>query len=647
MNIFSELKRRNVFKVAASYAIVAWIVLQVADTTFPRLFIPDWVLSLLVVLAALGFPVALALAWAFEVTPDGIKPTAQVSATDSIRNQSGQKMNSLIIGALALLLVVIAVDSYVLRNAAVTEPTTQVADSSPANDGLVVTAEGDVLTATINPAAVAAAALLTPLGGEIPEKSIAVLPFVNLSSDAEQEYFADGLTEELLNKLAQVDDLQVAARTSSFFFKGRNEELRAVGEALGVAHILEGSVRKAGNELRITAQLINAATGYHLWSQTFDRDLSDIFAVQDEIATAVTKALSISLGAGEFDLPGMTRNPEAYDAYLRAAVELSSNGVEAYTTAVEQLQRAVALDPQFGLGWLRLNGVLGTAFLSLPAEQTADFPALMASALEQAREVAPTMPGLLLADAAVDRDLGNWQAAEAIYQQLLQQNESNSAGVNSAYGYLLLSAGRGAEALPYMQRAKRLDPLSANNPRILSVALLSQGRVEDAIAEANRGVDLGNAAANIFLRAAGMLAAYEANDLALGATYVREGGAPPGQLFVDIADQLAAGDKAGVLDAIRAVVVDNVSPITTAALVAPAALAGDPELALRLLKGPDGMTEPRTMGVMNVWLGHMREARRLPEFKQMVRDAGLLDYWRTTGNWGDFCRPVNDDFECN
>ncbi|MGB5248579.1 MAG: hypothetical protein WBO47_03045 [Gammaproteobacteria bacterium] len=219
-----EMRRRNVFKVATVYLIAAWVLIQIAETTFPALGLPEWTVTFVVMLLLLGLPIALILAWAFEVTPEGIKKTAEVPVQESITSNTGQRINYLIIGTLAVAVI-----------------------------GLTLTHKRFGIG---------------EFGGAADEdtgpKSIAVLPFVNMSGDADNEYFSDGLSEELLNVLAQVDGLRVAARTSSFFFKGQNQDLRNVGDKLGVEHVLEGSVRKSGNRIRVTAQLINVNDGFHL-----------------------------------------------------------------------------------------------------------------------------------------------------------------------------------------------------------------------------------------------------------------------------------------------------------------------------------------------------------------------------------------------
>ena len=249
--LFSELKRRNVFRVGIAYAIVSWVLLQFTDVISPILDIPDWAPKLVFLLLALGFLPALIIAWAFELTPEGIKKEKDVDRSTSIATTTRRKLDYVIIGVLAVGIVILLVDKF-------SQPT-----GSPASDAT--------------------------------ELSIAVLPFVNMSSDPEQEFFSDGITEEILNALAAVRQLKVAGRTSSFAFKGQNEDLRRIGDTLGVGHILEGSVRRSGSKVRIAAQLIQVDDGFHVWSDTYDRELTDIFAIQDEIAAAIIRQLKATL----------------------------------------------------------------------------------------------------------------------------------------------------------------------------------------------------------------------------------------------------------------------------------------------------------------------------------------------------------------
>ncbi|MDX1403929.1 MAG: hypothetical protein R3192_05305, partial [Woeseiaceae bacterium] len=239
MTFFAELKRRNVFRVGIAYVIVGWLLAQVAELAFDAYGAPEWVLKSVLFILLLGLPLALFFAWVFELTPEGIKLEKHVDRSQSITPQTGRKLDFIIIGVLVVAVGFLLVDKFLLS------------ESPVASDEIMA----------------------------MESQSIAVLPFVNMSDD--DDYFADGLSEELLNLLAKIPDLKVAGRTSSFAFKGRNEDLREIGEALDVSKVLEGSVRRSGNRLRVTAQLVNVEDGYHLWSETYDRQMADIFDIQD------------------------------------------------------------------------------------------------------------------------------------------------------------------------------------------------------------------------------------------------------------------------------------------------------------------------------------------------------------------------------
>ncbi len=316
MSFFDELKRRNVFKVAAAYIIVSWLILQAGEVLAPALHLPEWVNSALAFFLLLGFPLAMFFAWAFELTPEGLKKEKDVDRSQSITHVTGQKLNYAIIALLVVTLGYFAYDKFMLQP--------QVSDVS------------------------------TPVAGEDTAsefKTIAVLPFVNMSEDSSNEYFSDGLTEELLNMLAKINKLRVVGRTSSFAFKGKNEDLRVIGKKLNVGSILEGSVRKDDkrNRVRITVQLINVDDGYHLWSETYDRQLDDIFAIQEEIAREVAQALRITLlGEDEVRLEQVVSiNITAYDLYLQAMQGIHEGGYVSLNDSTEKFQQALALDPAF------------------------------------------------------------------------------------------------------------------------------------------------------------------------------------------------------------------------------------------------------------------------------------------------------------
>jgi TolB-like protein len=311
-NLFSELKRRNVVRVGIAYIVLGWVVLQVGDVLFDMFETPEWVGKTLFAILLLGFPFACLFAWAFEMTPEGVKRTEEVDRSESITHSTGKKLNLVIIAAL-----VAALGYFVWERQGLVE---QGAD--------------------------------VQLAAEV-DKSIAVLPFVNMSSDEEQEWFVDGLTEEILNSLARTPDLLVASRTSSFQYKGRNEDISAIAQALGVAHILEGSVRRGGDRLRVTAQLIRATDGFHLWSETFDREPKDVIQIQENVAIEIANALKTAMDPEALAkmVSSGTASVAAYEAYLEGLAQEGRSGVTGnvadFRSAFDAYGRALAADETF------------------------------------------------------------------------------------------------------------------------------------------------------------------------------------------------------------------------------------------------------------------------------------------------------------
>lgn len=324
---FKELRRRNVFRVAGVYAVIGWLLIQVIVAVKGPLHLPGWTDTFFVVLVLAGFPIAILFAWAFELTPEGVKLTRNVSEEESIAARTGRKLDYAIIIGLALVGVIVIGDRLLPQRAA--------------------------------PASVAAADAETDLAN-VSAASIAVLPFADMSPAGDQEYFSDGIAEEILNVLARLPDLKVAGRTSSFKFKGVNEDLRLIGEELGVANILEGSVRKQGERVRITVQLIKADDGFHLWSKTYDRELTDIFAVQDEISEAVADALSVTLSNGVRS-SGATVDPRAYDLYLQARQLLAMRRANTILESATLFEAAAILDPSFDAAYSGLSRAMSLA----------------------------------------------------------------------------------------------------------------------------------------------------------------------------------------------------------------------------------------------------------------------------------------------
>ena len=318
--LYKELRRRNVFRVTTVYLIASWILIQIAETTFPALNLPDWTVTFVVVLLAMGFPIAVIFAWAFELTPDGLKKTTQVNPAESVTPATGQRINYMIIASLAIAVFVLAFTH----------------NGSNSNDNEAAPSAGHA------------------------KQSIAVLPFVNMSDDNQNEFFSDGLSEELLNVLAQVEGLQVAGRTSSFHFKGDNTDLRTIGKELGVEHLLEGSVRKSGDQIRVTAQLVKASDGFHLWSDTYDYQMDDIFQIQDEISLAVVDALKVTLLGEEREriTKRTTTNIEAHNLYLRGRQYLHLRTQESIEQAMTLFEQAVRMDPEYALAYSGLSDAI-------------------------------------------------------------------------------------------------------------------------------------------------------------------------------------------------------------------------------------------------------------------------------------------------
>jgi len=431
LSFFAELKRRNVFRVAAAYIIIGWLIMQAGDTLAPALLLPDWINSALAFFLILGFPLALFFAWAFEMTPEGIKKEKEIDRSQSITQVTGQKLNYTIIALLALTLVFFAYDKFLVQpqDAVVSSPIPDKSAEAPA-DG---------------------------------NQTIAVLPFVNMSEDSSNEYFSDGLTEELLNILAKVKELRVAGRTSSFAFKGKDEDLRLIGEKLSVNTILEGSVRKDDrrNRVRITAQLISVKDGYHLWSETYDRQLDDIFAIQEEIAHEVAKALRITLLGEDEARMEQTVSTEinAYDSYLKGLQGLNDGGFVSLDRAVTQFQQTLALDPAYtpakiGLvtAWIRMAN---TGAISRQQALARGLPILEQVIAEQ-----PHNSDALIQMAVFRVFEGNEEAAEKEFITALDENPRNASGLKQ-YGRFLFNKGRIEQGMELIAAAVEIEPYSA------------------------------------------------------------------------------------------------------------------------------------------------------------------------------------------
>jgi TolB-like protein len=452
---FGELKRRNVYKVAVAYAIVGWLVMQVASTVVPALHLPDTITSAVVVLTLLGFPIALILAWAFELTPEGIKRTEDVdrSARDASTNRIWVYVA--VIGA-ALSVGLFFVGRYTAGN------TTPGYNASPART--------EATTASA-------------------QKSIAVLPLLNESGDPKDEYFSDGLSEELIAALAQIRDLKVIGRSSSFRFKERKEEPKTIGEKLGVATLLEGTVRRQGERVRIVAELINAADGIELWTRTFDRELKDIFAVQQEIAKAVAESLRVTLlGSEEKSTQAATNSVEAHNAYLQAHFYFRRGSVDDYGKAITNFGRAIELDPNYALAYAERSEAW-----TLIGDLTGQRPTAYPKARSDAEKAVVIAPALAEAHAALGwvRAFAEWKFVEGL-SELQRAKDLSPANptANDLLARVIVYTGRMEEAERQARQAVELDPLSASTQFQLGRVLFYAGKLDEADAAGRKMAEL-------------------------------------------------------------------------------------------------------------------------------------------------------------
>jgi adenylate cyclase len=409
MRLISELRRRKVFRVAALYAVVAWVVVQVAETTFPLLGLPEWTARLVLVLAIAGFPLAVVLAWAYELTPSG--PRAEAPPQDGGRTGAGS--------------------------------------SAGERHGAPVTPEAGGV------APVAARDL--PVDRPRIPRSIAVLPFANLSPDPENEYFSDGVAEEILDALAKVTSLRVAARTASWAFKGRNPDLSEIAAKLGVDTILQGSIRRAGDRVRISAQLVEVAAGFHIWSERFDREMSDLLAVQEEIARSIVDALRVQLSEREDVALGRapTADVAAYEHYLLGRWHLRSPSERSVQTAIAMFRRAIEADPTFARAWAGLAEALTFEYTWFRRE-----PEVMEEAARASREALVNGPDLaesLTAHGAVLALERRFAEAHAAFEEAIRLDPRFFEACYM-YARTLFSEGRAAEAAGMFARAHEVRP---------------------------------------------------------------------------------------------------------------------------------------------------------------------------------------------
>jgi len=632
MSFFEELKRRNVFRVGIAYAVSAWILLQIVDLVLENIAAPGWVMQVFMLAVAIGFPLALLFAWAFEMTPEGLKLEKDVDRSSSITSQTGQKMNRGIIIALGIAVVLLLVDKF---------QTETVEDLGP--EVVVTTQDADALQGE---------ALIQ----ETSEKSIAVLPFVDMSPDGDQAYFADGISEEILNVLVKTHTLKVAGRTSSFQFRGREVDLRTIGEQLGVHHILEGSIRKDNNRVRITAQLVTANDGFHLWSETYDRELTDIFAIQDEIARSITDALAIELnlaGTGKSLVSASTSNMEAYDRYLEARGLIAQR--KDFERANKLLTEATQMDPEFAEGWAAnaQSHSLSIYYLEVDRDQYKNLSESMAN---RALEIDPdlAMAHSVLGD--IYRDRYQWTEAQQSYLLALSLNP-DEIEANEQYTQMLWRISYFDEALQYSSRATELDPLSWLNLTVHAGLRYASGDRAGGWTDIERVLRLGGNRQDFPLRHAIQMSISDGNiERAIELTrslsttdWSNSGGAGTKAYYDQLISNL--GSREDTLAFLRehldqSLALGFTSPWATDIFWA--AYYGDYELAEIMMERGTELDEK--IGFLDTtWFNYpvLNPLRNSTPYKNLVRRINLDDFWRENGFPAN-CRPIgDDDFACN
>jgi adenylate cyclase len=446
-NFFAELKRRNVYKVAVAYAVVGWLVIQVTATIVPALHLPDGLTTAVVVLTLVGFPIALVIAWAFEMTPEGMKRTENVSPDKVIPQWSKKKFAALIIGIAVIAAGLLAFQ--LLRSSRST--TTATADS----------------------------------------KSIAVLPFVNMSADKNDDYLSDGMTEELINVLSKMPGLRVPGRTSCFAFKGKNEEdiFHKVGDQLHVGTVLEGSVRKAGEKLRVTAQLINVSDGYHLWSKDYDGDVKDILNFQSNVAEQVVQALRVQLGteAARALAKKPTENPEAHRLYLLGRYEFGKYSEAGWTSSIRYYEQALKLDPNYALAYCGLADTY--AYMGGVVMPSKEAVLKEKEFAQRALQLDPELPEAHLSFACALGGAFDWRNAQIEFDRAIELNP-NLAWAYEIYAWFLCGVGRLNEAIAKDKKAIELDPLNSFFQSALAYFLYHARRYDDAIVQIKKTLEL-------------------------------------------------------------------------------------------------------------------------------------------------------------
>ena len=621
MSLIAELKRRNVIRMAGLYLVGAWLITQVAATVLPLFGSPDWIARSIVVLLMAGFIPTLVIAWIFELTPDGLKRDAEVTPEQSMAPQTARKMERSILLLFAIALAFFGFDKVYL---------------APKREARLVS----VATQSITQKAAQK---------EISEneKSIAVLAFENRSADKNNEYFSDGVAEEILNSLAKVKDLKVAGRTSSFFFKGKNESLSTIGKTLGVAHVLEGSVRKQGNQLRITSQLIRVSDGFQMWSETFDGSDADIFALQEKIAQQVTSELQVALSAGQQGrlVEVGTSSPVAYALFLQATAIFNRRDTVQYQDAIAALQKALVLDPKYA----RAHSRLATLYATLGAYMDVDYRQTNAKAIAEANAALMLDSSLAEPHAVLGLTYGKQRGGYLRQREEFERAialDPNDVNSNFWYGLSLVMTGYREAGIARLEHALSIDSMMPNIVRWRGVMYYLDGDLANAELYLNRARSFGLLFADRELS----YIAFQRGD---GAAAIRkwtmgtrglQKNLPAGS--TEIIASAIFGDAAAKSRA-QALIDDVLAqprPHSTGMLPLSLLLLDKPANALSLvLKMPE---IDNSDFFARLWSSHGKQARVLPEFPAFLREMGLIVLWDKHGPPDRCKKNGTGDYRC-
>ena len=618
MSFIKELKRRNVIRVAIAYAVAAWLLIEITATTFPILKLPDWSVTLVTVFVLIGFPLALIFAWAFELTPEGLKKEIDVDRSESITHITGRKLDFIIITVLVLALVYFAYDEFVI---------------DPSRDAELVRAAAEAVTEQVS----------EPGKLETADKSIAVLPFVNMSDDPGNEYFSDGIAEELLNVLVRVEGLRVVSRTSSFAFKGKDIGIPSIAKELNVNHVLEGSVRKAGNKVRVTAQLIDVRTDSHIWSGTYDRELDDIFAIQDEISGQIVQALKIALGAGGQEAmvhaQRPTENLAAYELYLRGRYFWQRRGEDNIRHAIDLFAQATKLDPQFARAW----SSLAAAHVTLPTYSdtpTAEQFPLAVSAAQKALMLDDSLAEAYAVLGDMARFDRKWAEAKAHYVHAIASEPKNSTA-HLWYGEHLLSVGRVRDALEETLIAYQLDPLHPGTNAVLAQVYLFLDDNDNAIKFGVAAWDLGHLFGLIVQAEVNLHLGNIDRAMEFAEQFDKQIGDPG--LSSGLKLFLEAKGDAAKRSLYLQTLAENESALSPY-IVLPGYAAFDRiDDVYRLVNLARDTFSGNNWDIF--WQDDLAAFRQDPRFAELVTEQGLMNYWREHG-WPDACQPAGDSLIC-